>query len=89
MLQVLPKLSLSHCPTGLVTLLFCRIIVSAPNGTAPGASVPNTGLVYSCPVNPGQCSPLSGKLFDTTGELIKYLQILRRINCTYIDYIAK
>ena len=46
-----------------------RIIVSAPKGTAPGdQSVPNTGLVYSCPVSPGTCSPLPGKLFDTTRE---------------------
>ena len=53
----------------IITLYILRIIVSAPNGTAPGASVPNTGLVYSCPVNPGQCSPLPGKLFDTTRKL--------------------
>ena len=45
-----------------------RIVVSAPKGTAPGGSVSNTGLVYSCPVNPGPCSPLPGKLFDTTRE---------------------
>ena len=45
-----------------------RIIVSAPKGTAPGAQVPRTGLVYSCPVNPGICSPLPGKLFDTSGK---------------------
>lgn len=48
------------------------MIVSAPNGTAVGARVPNTGLIYACPVNPGACSPLQpaagGKLFDTTGE---------------------
>jgi hypothetical protein len=60
-----------------VPLSLSRIIVSAPKGTAPGGSVPNTGLVYSCPVNPGTCSPLPGKLFDTTREsLMRFLEIL-------------
>ena len=45
-----------------------RIVVSAPRGTAP-RGVPNTGLIYSCPVNPGSCSALPGKLYDTTREL--------------------
>ena len=44
--------------------------MSAPKGIAPGGSVPNTGLVYSCPVNPGTCSPLPGKLFDITRVLL-------------------
>ena len=48
-----------------------RIVVSAPRGTAPGG-VPNTGLVYSCPVNPGSCSALPGKLYDTTRESVYY-----------------
>ena len=42
--------------------------MSAPKGTAPGARVPRTGLVYSCPVNPGICSPLPGKLSDSSGK---------------------
>ena len=48
--------------------------MSAPKGTAPGG-VPNTGLIYSCPVNPGICSALSGKLFDATREshIIPYM----------------
>ena len=45
------------------------MVVSAPKGTAPEAQgVSNTGLIYSCPVVPGNCSPLQGKLFDTQRE---------------------
>ena len=51
----------------LILSILCRIVVSAPKGTVPEGVVPNTGLVYSCPVNPGNCSPLPDKLYDTTG----------------------
>lgn len=57
-----------------------RIIVGAPNGTAAGSPVDNTGLIYSCPVNPGQCSGLMGsgtgsdrRLFDTAGKASKFI----------------
>ena len=38
-----------------------RVIVSAPNGTAPSVnSVDNTGLLYLCPILQGDCEPLNG-----------------------------
>ena len=52
-----------------------RIIVSAPNGTAPGSSLSNLGVVFTCPVEPGNCEGLLGdsggtdrRLFDIDGE---------------------
>ena len=53
-----------------------RIIVSAPNGTAPGGTaVDNTGLLYLCPITQGDCVPLNGtnngldrKLYDRDGQ---------------------
>lgn len=51
-----------------------RIIISAPNGTTPGGAVPNTGLIFTCPVQPGNCVGLMGdgqgvdnRLFDAEG----------------------
>ncbi|KAL5506605.1 hypothetical protein EMCRGX_G008287 [Ephydatia muelleri] len=36
------------------------VLIGAPNGTAPGSAVNNTGLVYVCPVtNPGTCAGLT------------------------------
>lgn len=56
----------------------CRIIVSAPNGTANSAIISNAGAVYVCPVQMamgGECSPLLGdengddrRLYDTEGN---------------------
>ena len=66
-----------------------RIIVGSPNGTFPGGLsfsgvndsqvVNNTGLVYMCPITPGDCESLSGnemgndiRLFDYEGyQLVK------------------
>ena len=48
-----------------------RIIIGAPNGTFPGGLPLNdpgrmaesqTGLVYSCPVLPGECKVIQGNL---------------------------
>ena len=37
----------------------------------PGAnSVANTGAVYECPVNAGECGGLPDRLFDTEGECL-------------------
>ena len=54
--------------------LFLRIVVSAPKGTASGG-VPNTGLVYSCPINPGTCSLLPGLLVDTRKLMLVIIQV--------------
>eukprot|EP00731_Ephydatia_muelleri_P004040 Em0002g216a len=54
------------------------VLIGAPNGTAPGSAVNNTGLVYVCPVtNPGTCAglttytrsslPTDTLLYDTSG----------------------
>ena len=62
-----------------VLLYDCRIIVSAPNGTADSSSAePNTGVMYTCTVTPstnGECQPLIGdgtgadrRLYDREGE---------------------
>ena len=57
-------------------ILSHRIIISAPNGTAPGSTLSNLGLVFTCPVDPtaGGCEGLQGdsgdtdrRLFDTDG----------------------
>ena len=49
----------------------CRIIIGAPNGTFPGGlpltdpgqmAENQTGLVYSCPVLPGECEGIQGDL---------------------------
>jgi len=51
--------------------LLHRIIIGAPNGTFPGGLPLNdpgqmaenqTGLVYSCPVLPGECEGIQGNL---------------------------
>ena len=53
-----------------------RIVVSAPNGTAPGGVIPNTGLIFTCPLQPGECEGLTGngqgndnRLFDTQSKV--------------------
>ena len=61
----------------------CRIIVSAPNGTANGANPePNTGVIFVCSLEQnGTCLPLNGdnngddrRLYDTdAGKFIMYL----------------
>ena len=59
----------------LLSSSLARIIVGAPRGTAPSGAVDNTGLIYTCPVNPGTCSGLMGgsdpddaRLFDSARE---------------------
>ena len=51
-------------------------MVGAPSGTATNAMLQNTGVVYSCPVMPGNCVGVTGtgtgddrRLFDIEGEL--------------------
>ena len=57
-----------------------RIVVSAPYGQAPGTPLQRssdddpTGVIYTCPINPGQCEGLTGdgtgddrRLFDVDG----------------------
>ena len=61
--------------TGLVLnnrpcwIFHCRIVIGAPNGTFPGGlpltdpgrmAERQTGLVYSCPVLPGECEGIQG-----------------------------
>ena len=60
----------------------CRIVVSAPNGTANSANAePHTGVLYLCSVtmapNNGECEPLTGdrsgadnRLYDTQGAVL-------------------
>ena len=50
------------------------IVIAAPNGTAVGAVVDNTGVVFECPLTQGSCMPLRGsgtgmdvRLYDTEG----------------------
>lgn len=47
----------------------CRVIIGAPRGTYPGglnltdfelSAVDRTGLVYSCPIGPGDCEGVRG-----------------------------
>lgn len=73
-----------------------RIIVSAPNGTAPGAnSVANTGLLYQCPIAQGDCEPLNGddsgadrRLYDTDGQYIYAIKwIYNILYFTTIEHI--
>lgn len=56
--------------------------MSAPRLSVPGSSVPNTGGVYTCPVNVGVCSGLigngdpnddDGRLFDTRRTYLPYI----------------
>ena len=55
-------------------------MVSAPYGQAPGTQLPRisnddpTGVIYVCPISPGQCEGLTGdgtgndrRLFDVDG----------------------
>ena len=61
---------------------YFRIVVSAPYGQALGTrlprtdSTPSTGVIYTCPINPGQCKGLTGdgtghdrRLYDVDGQL--------------------
>eukprot|EP00731_Ephydatia_muelleri_P004035 Em0002g211a len=51
---------LPYLRVGAVKSLQIRVLIGAPNGTAPGSAVNNTGLVYVCPVtNPGTCAGLT------------------------------
>ena len=61
-----------------VHILYCRIIVGAPMGTFPGGlpltdpgqSAENqTGLVYSCPVQPGVCEGVRGDTSITAQDI--------------------
>ena len=71
----IPNLTHVQC-----TYLFFRIVVSAPYGQAPGTQLPRsdnddpTGVIYTCPISPGQCEGLTGdgtgddrRLFDVDG----------------------
>lgn len=52
------------------------ILVGAPNGTAEGAVLQNTGILFECPLSSGTCTPFRGdgistndrRLYDTTGN---------------------
>ena len=52
-----------------------RIVVSAPAGSAPQSVLQRTGVIYTCPITPGECTGLVGntsnpndsRLFDTEG----------------------
>lgn len=52
-----------------VTHRACRLIVGAPNGTAPESPVRYTGLIYSCPLNSSMCSGLMGSTTGTDRRL--------------------
>jgi hypothetical protein len=71
-----------------------KIIVGAPNGTFPGGltlpgvdaseALNHTGLVYVCPITPGDCEALTGngtgndiRLFDYEGNSINMLVSLQ------------
>ena len=60
-----------------VNILYCRIIVGAPMGTFPGGlplldpgqrAENQTGLVYSCPVQPGVCEGVQGNMSIYAGN---------------------
>ena len=70
-----------------------RIVVSAPNGTAPGGVIPNTGLIFTCPLQPGECEGLTGnrqgndnRLFDTQSK-VKCVKVKHHIQnfCRYLS----
>ena len=66
-----------------------RILVGAPSGTYPGGLpvppdvnvsgvVNRTGLVYACPITPGDCDSVSGngvgndvRMFDYEGKTVE------------------
>lgn len=63
-----------------------RIVVSAPNGTATGGVIPNTGLIFTCPLQPGECEGLTGngqgndnRLFDTQSK-VKCVKVKHHIH---------
>ena len=73
--------------------LIYRIVVSAPNGTAPGGVIPNTGLIFTCPLQPGECEGLTGnrqgndnRLFDTQSK-VKCVKVKHHIQnfCRYLS----
>jgi hypothetical protein len=62
-----------HCIIicGCYCACMCRIIVGAPRGSYPGGlnltdpemrAVNRTGLVYSCPIGPGDCEGVRGDI---------------------------
>ena len=68
-----------------VHILYCRIIVGAPMGTFPGGlpltdpgqSAENqTGLVYSCPVQPGVCEGVRGDTNITAQDIDTNMAII-------------
>ena len=75
------RLNIAACYALLILSLYIflcsyRIVVSAPNGTAPGGVIPNTGLIFTCPLQPGECEGLTGngqgndsRLFDTQSKV--------------------
>ena len=72
-LAVLSPLSTvsSEGSVALFSCLLPRLVVGVPNGTVDGAAVPQTGLVFFCPLRTsgsGECLPASDLLYDTTGN---------------------
>ena len=70
-----------------VAILLCRIIVGAPMGTFPGGlplSDPGqpaenqTGLVYSCPVQPGVCEGVQGDTSITAADIDANMATVQR-----------
>lgn len=56
---------------------FHRVLIGAPRGTYPGGlnltdpelqATNNTGLVYSCPIGPGECEGVRGDSSRYIGE---------------------
>ena len=78
--EYLAHLTVTYRGCVVMTFMFgCRIVVSAPNGTASGSAnaEPHTGVLYVCSVEQapnGECVPLMGdgtgpdnRLYDTQG----------------------
>ena len=83
----------AHFITVQFFALIYRIVVSAPNGTAPGGVIPNTGLIFTCPLQPGECEGLTGnrqgndnRLFDTQSK-VKCVKVKHHIQnfCRYLS----
>ena len=71
------KFSVEESKFVCVNILYYRIIVGAPMGTFPGGlplpepgqgAVNQTGLVYSCPVQPGVCEGVQGDMSIYAGD---------------------
>ena len=80
---MLPHLEWKKANLCVLLFLYCRIIVGAPMGTFPGGlpltdpgqSAENqTGLVYSCPVQPGVCEGVRGDTNITAQDIDANMQ---------------